>query len=189
MPTGFTEDGRAILSKSEFMELILTQRGYEKNALGEWELVSPELNVPKSQRTDKVTKTVTAPQKITAGKGVVTVPATKTLKPTTGNFTKESIISNVSNFLMTNSYNFTSDKASFLVVCGNENYELKITRKSAAFDFLDEFEGVKDFGKQKFIKQLQGLTFCNVGVTDTKGTVGLTDGKEYYTITITKKRK
>lgn len=186
MPKGFTEDGKPILTQSEFMETILTERGYEKNVNGTWELVYPELNVAKEKVTGVSKATKPTPAKNVVKPAKVDTP--KPAKATTG-VTRDSVIANVNQFLADGEYNFSAEKATFLVRLGNENYELKITRKTAEFEFDSEFESVKDFGKQKIIKALSTLDFCEVGVIDTKGTVGFTDGKEYVTITITKKRK
>lgn len=172
MPKGIAEDGSPILTKEEFMEAMLMPRGYEK-VNGEWVLTHPELNnviKPKKDSTPKTTKQ-------------------EKVKPViTGSLTKEIIAKNISDYLESNDYSFTMEKSNFLVASGNDKYEIKIVKKSAAFTFLGAFHGVKDLGKQKFINQILELDFCNIGVMDAKGIVGLTNGKDYFAITITKKR-
>lgn len=163
MPKGFTEDGYPILTKEEFVKKMLVPRGYKKDKDGKWFL-------PKVEK-----EPVKKPKKIER-------------QFSTDELSKELIIKKIKEFFEKNQYTFTLDKAFFLLTRNDGIYELKITKKESAFEFSESLN-IKDSGKKQIVKELAKLDFCQVGIANQKGTiVGFTDGKGYFTASITKKR-
>jgi len=171
MPRDFTDCGNPILTEEEFVEFAMNTRGYEMNDMGNWELVHPEMAI-----TSKTKNPASRITKSTSNKN-------------TSNFSKDFVLEKISNYLSENNFKFEEGKVNLLVTNGSDIYELKATRKTTSFIFNKDFNGTKDVGKNKFITLLSSLTFCQIGVIDDKGTVGFTNGIEYITIGITKKRK
>lgn len=175
MPKNFLEDGTPTLTKEEFMAAMLIPRGYVKDKNGDWVLLHK-----KEEKAHKETKPTAKKSKDALKKKV-------SLTEKSG-LTKEIIIENVKGVLE-QKYNLTIDSGSIFTVSGNDTYELKFTRKSREFEFDETPVTVKDTNKKQFVRLLKTLSFCNVGVVDSgKGIVGFTDGKTFFTVTITKKR-
>lgn len=174
MPKNFLEDGTPTLTKEEFMAAMLIPRGYVKDKNGNW--ILPQ----KEEKTCNESKPTAKKSKNAIKKKVSSVE--------NSGLTKETIIENVKGALE-QKYNLTIDSGSIFTVSGGNTYELKFTRKSREFEFDETPVTVKDANKKQFIRLLKTLSFCNVGIVDSgKGIVGFTDGKTFFTITITKKR-
>lgn len=175
MPKGFLEDGTPILTKDEFMEAILKPRGYEKDINGNWILIHNEDNPTKKvnnlakRAKEKIRKEISS-------------------KNENNSFNKEIILNKIKEVLE-ESYTITLEGTSIFIVFESGMYELKITRKSKPFEFDTDLLSIKDICKKQVIRLMKTLTFCNVGIVDSKkGVFGFTDGKSYFTVTITRKR-
>lgn len=175
MPKGFLEDGTPTLTKDEFMEAILKPRGYEKDADGNWILIYKERGATKKANNS-------------AKKAKETVRKEISSKNENNFFNKEIILNEIKEVLKEN-YNPVLEGASIFIVFESGMYELKITRKSKPFKFDRDLLSVKDICKKQVIRLMKTLTFCSTGVVDAKkGVFGFTDGKSYFTVTITRKR-